>query len=80
MPNDDEEHLNQITARVESLPSGETYTLTELFGDEWEQFLGNICPNALGRTYARAVDQGLIHHSRFYQVDRSPRMSRYIKA
>ena len=73
------EHIDKISRRVEALPSGETYTLPYLFGDDWEQFLGNICPNALGRTFSSAVEQGLVQHSRFFQVDRSPRMSRYIK-
>lgn len=79
MTEDYSNHLNEITKRAEPLPPSQTYTLPELFENEWNEFIDGISPNALGQAYASAIAQGLIRHSRFHSVDRSPRMNRYIR-
>jgi hypothetical protein len=71
--------LMDCVSRALMLPPGTTFTLRELFGPQWAEFLGDISPQALGKAFSALLSNSEIPDLCFHSVDRSPRQSRFMR-
>ena len=71
--------LLECSSRAAKLEIGETFPLSQLFREDWLDFLDGKSPNTFGQKFSAAVERGDIPHVCFHSVDRSPRQTRYIR-
>lgn len=67
-------NYNDARAAYEKLPVGSTVTMAQLLPEDWPKFKG-AKRNAIGRMFAAAVENGLIHAT----VQRLPYANSYTK-
>ena len=71
--------LLECSRRAAKLDINETFSLSQLFRNDWLAFLDGRNPNSFGQKFSAAVERGDIPHVRFHSVDRSPHQTRYIR-
>jgi hypothetical protein len=74
-----ENYVEQINLRIAGLQVGNEFTLPVLLAEEWNAISALHGAQAFGRAFSRAVEAGLFPGVEFVRIQRSPRISVWIK-